>query len=87
MKTRTLEQSIQKLQARLARKFPSLAMEVEIASPKEAIIYFDPRGFEDWGDVIEAISGYAVDTLVDYGHWIHVRPRLEQWAENEPAPL
>jgi hypothetical protein len=78
MKTRTLEQSIQKLQARLARRFPGLEFEVEVASPKEATIYFFERESEDWYDVIEAAGGPAVDILVDYGHWIHVQPRFKE---------
>ena len=80
MKKRTLDQSVQKLQARLARKFPGLEMGVEVESPKEATIYFDPQGIEDWGDVISSISGLAVDILVDYGHWIHVQPRFKETA-------
>ena len=76
MKTRTLEESIQKLQRHLARKFPGLEFDVEIASAKEGTIYFGERESEDWYDVIEAAGGLAVDILVDYGHWIHVQPKF-----------
>jgi hypothetical protein len=53
-------------------------MEVEFASPKEATIYYYTDESEDSGDVVHSISGLAVDTLVDYGHWIHVQPKFRQ---------
>ena len=77
-KPRTLQESIDRIQARLVRKYPGLEFEVERLSPKEAIIYFHERDSEDWFDVIHSISGLAVDTLVDHGHWIHVRPLFTQ---------
>jgi hypothetical protein len=78
MKTRTLEQSIDRIRARLARKYPGLEFEIETTSPREATIYFYERDSEDWYDVIHSVSGLAVDTLVDYDHWIHVQPKFRQ---------
>ena len=78
MRTRPLEKSVERIRAKLAKNYPGLQFDVEVASPKEATIYFQERDSEDWYDVIHSISGLAVDILVDYGHWIHVQPRFKE---------
>jgi hypothetical protein len=78
---KTMEQSIDKIESVLLKKYPDLVFTHEIQSPREATIYFNADETEDWFAIIERAGGTAVDILVDYGYWIHLRPRFVEAAK------
>ena len=73
-KLKPIDHYLEKIQARLHRKYPHLHFEVVRQDDREAFIHYTPFvEAEDW-DIIKMSSGIATDAMVDAGYRIWVQP-------------
>lgn len=71
---RTIDDYIQRLEARLLRKHPDLEFETIKWSEQEATVYYRPYSEQDDFEIIHRASSVTTDALVDSGYRILVTP-------------